>query len=132
MRTETIRGTKWRCDGETNVVKLAIEYPYLCKDRDRHGNVRFYFRRKGHRKVRIYARPETVEFQAAYQAAKTETDREVPSLPPSTDRPKTGTFRWLCVRYFESSDFGELDPKTHRAAPYPRARVGRSHRPRPD
>jgi hypothetical protein len=47
-------------------MKLAVEYPYLCKDRDRHGNVRYYFRRNG-RKIRIRACSGSLEFQEAYQ-----------------------------------------------------------------
>jgi hypothetical protein len=43
-------------------MKLAIVYAFLCKDRDRHGNVRYYFRRDG-KKTRIRARPGTLEFQ---------------------------------------------------------------------
>lgn len=89
-------------------MKIGVEYPYLCKDRDRHGNVRFYFRRKGHRKVRIKARPGTAEFQAAYDTAKAATG------PAATldCRPKAGTFRWLCVQYFGATDFTQLDPST--------------------
>src|SRR5262249_25412375 len=43
-------------EAETATMKLAVEYPYLCKDRDRHGNVRYYFRRNG-RKIRIRVPP---------------------------------------------------------------------------
>jgi integrase len=97
-------------------VKIGIEYPYLCKDRDRHGNVRFYVRRKGHKKIRIKGRPGTAEFQAAYDAAKATTDPPDAGrrAPPGQieRRPKPATFRWLCVRYFVSTDFGQLDPST--------------------
>jgi hypothetical protein len=48
-------------------MKLAVEYPYLYRDRDRHGNVRYYFRRD-HKKTRIRERPGTLEFQTAYDA----------------------------------------------------------------
>ena len=92
-------------------MKLAIEYPYLAKDRDRHGNVRFYFRRKGHKKIRINARPGTADFQAAYDAAKGETDG-TPRPALIECRPKPGTLRWLCVQYFGSTDFKQLDPTT--------------------
>jgi integrase len=93
-------------------VKIDVEYPYVCKDRDRHGNVRFYFRRKGHKKVRIRGTPGTAEFQAAYDAAKSETDRRKALRPPADPGPKPGTLRWLCVRYFGSTDFKQLDPST--------------------
>ena len=90
----------------------CIEYPYLCSDRDRHGNVRFYFRRKGHKKTRIKGRPGTAEFQAAYDAAKAGTDEKAPLSPAVDPRPKPGTLRWLCTRYFGSTDFKQLDPST--------------------
>lgn len=48
-------------------MKLAIVYVFLCKDRDRHGNVRYYFRRDG-KNTRIRARPGTIEFQTEYDA----------------------------------------------------------------
>jgi len=48
-------------------MKLALEYAFLCKDRDRHGNVRYYFRRNA-KKIRIRARPGSLEFQTEYEA----------------------------------------------------------------
>jgi hypothetical protein len=95
-------------------VKIDIEYPYLCKDRDRHGNVRFYFRRKGHKKIRIKARPGTAEFQAAYDAAKAESDGKALHMPPSEPGPKVGTLRWLCIRYIGSTDSSSLTPRPRR------------------
>jgi len=85
-------------------VKLAIEYPYLCKDRDRHGNVRFYFRRKG-RKVRLRASPGTAEFQAEYDEARGSPTR-------ATGLPET--YRGLVVRYTSSPAFKALDSSTQR------------------
>jgi integrase len=90
-------------------VRVAVEYPFLAKDRDRHGNVRFYFRRKGQKKVRLPGSPGSGDFQAAYDAAKAGArDRESETV----SQPKPGTLRWLCVRYFASTDFTQLDPKT--------------------
>ena len=90
-------------------MKLAVEYAFLCKDRDRHGNVRYYFRRNG-KKTRIRARPGTIEFQEAYDAllAASASCRGV----PAAETPKTGTYRWLCMQYLRSTDFKQLDPKT--------------------
>ena len=44
--------------------------PGCVEDRDRHGNVRIYFRAKGRRKARLRGTPWTPEFAAAYEAAK--------------------------------------------------------------
>jgi integrase len=91
-------------------MKLALEYAYLCKDRDRHGNVRYYFRRTG-KKTRISARPGTLEFQIEYEALlKTSTTSQ--RVPKPEDAPRTGTYRWLCEQYLRSTDFKQLDPKT--------------------
>ena len=85
-------------------------YKYTHRYRDRHGKVRWYYRRHG-KQALIRFEPGTSEFQAAYDALHTP--------PSSTTAPtnscatiKAGTYRWLCVRYFESMDFGQLDPQT--------------------
>jgi hypothetical protein len=47
----------------TRLIKHVVE------DTDRHGNVRIYFRRKGHPKVRLPSPVGSPEFEAAYAAA---------------------------------------------------------------
>lgn len=42
---------------------------YLSRDEDRHGNVRFYFRRPGERKIRLKASPGDAAFEEQYKAA---------------------------------------------------------------
>lgn len=92
-------------------MKLNVDYPYLCKDRDRHGNVRFYFRRAGVRKIRLRATPGTADFQAAYEVAKAQVLVQRPKRQ-TTSEIKPGSLRWLCIRYFSSSDFRQLDTST--------------------
>jgi integrase len=92
-----------------SAMKVAVEYPYLCRDRDRHGNVRFYFRRAG-KKTRIRARPGSVEFQTAYDALLTSSEQS--SAVDRLEGPRPGTYQWLCLQYFRSADFRDLDPKT--------------------
>jgi integrase len=89
--------------------KVAVEYPYLYKDRDRHGNVRYYFRRN-RKKTRIRARPGTLEFQTEYDALVEASTSSKKTEPVET--PKVGTYRWLCEQYLRSTDFEQLDPKT--------------------
>jgi len=44
-------------------VKVNVQFPHVHEDVDRHGNVRVYFRRAvGQPKIRLRARPGTVEF----------------------------------------------------------------------
>jgi integrase len=90
-------------------MKVAIDYPYVCKDRDRHGNIRYYFRRGG-KKSRIRALPGSAEFQSAYEAMLASGARAAENERIEVAKP--GTYRWLCMQYFRSTDFGGLDPKT--------------------
>ncbi len=83
--------------------------PGCVEDRDRHGNIRVYYRAKGRPKIRLRGTPWTPEFMAEYDAAKGQT-------APITSKGITlGTWRWLCVRYFaECADYLRLDERTRR------------------
>lgn len=88
-------------------------YPYTHCYADRHGKVRYYYRRHG-KQTPIPFEPGTAEFQQAYDALNSPPSADASSqtvLPPV----KAGTWRWLCVRYFASMDFEQLDPETQRA-----------------
>jgi integrase len=77
------------------------------EDRDRHGNLRVYYRAKGVKKVRLHGTPWTPDFMAAYENAK----GTVPK--PAKNVIGVGTWRWLCVKYFaECADYRRLDPRT--------------------
>ena len=87
-------------------------YKYTDCYRDRHGRVRWYYRRHGRQRP-IPFEPGTAEFQRAYdtlngwsEAAITASDR--------LENAHSGTWRWLCCRYFTSMEFGELDAGTQR------------------
>src|ERR1700724_1704069 len=82
--------------------------PGCVEDRDRHGNVRIYYRVKGRPKVRLRGTPWTPEFMAAYDAAK-----GAAAEPLRQSSIAAGTWRWLCVKYFaECTDYKRLDPQT--------------------
>jgi integrase len=93
---------------------MLIKYPYVWKDIDRHGNVRVYFSRKGQPKVRIRAEPGTPEFEAAYHEILSGTHQRGAERLEIAARPLSGTWRWLCVQYFSSVDFRQLDASTQR------------------
>jgi integrase len=81
--------------------------PGCIEDRDRHGNIRIYYRAKGRPKVRLRGTPWTPEFMAEYQAAKGE------AAPTKAKGIASGTWRWLCTRYFaECAEYKRLDART--------------------
>jgi integrase len=81
--------------------------PGCVEDRDRHGNIRVYYRAKNRPKVRLRGTPWTAEFMSEYDTAKGET------LPTQRKGITLGTWRWLCVKYFsECAEYKRLDART--------------------
>src|SRR5436309_15938292 len=81
--------------------------PGCVEDRSRHGTIRVYYRAKGQPKARLRGTPWTAEFMAAYEAAKGAV------VPPAAKGITSGTWRWLCVKYFgECADYKRLNPQT--------------------
>lgn len=89
---------------------MKIDFPYLVQDTDRHGNVRYYYRRKGRPKVRITAAPGTPDFSAQYTAAHGGKIVERPAPAKAGE----GSFWWLCQQYFKSPTFKLLGKQTQR------------------
>lgn len=91
---------------------------YVYSDRDRHGNVRrYYWRGKGHRKIRLRETPGTEAFAEEYrQAIAAESKgKTAESKTGETREPiLAGSWRWLCVQYLASKDFARLDDSTQR------------------
>jgi hypothetical protein len=87
---------------------MKVDLPHLLQDRDRHGTRRVYFRRRGHKMVRIYEKPGTPEFLATYNRLVASTDSAEPGKPTTPH----GSLRWLCEQYFRSSVFRQLDQRT--------------------
>lgn len=90
---------------------VDIRLKYLVEDVDRHGNVRIYFRRPGHPKIRIRGLPSSAEFQKAYADAIERTRPGAAPLQDGEKRPQ-GSISWLCMKYFQSAEFKQLDPRT--------------------
>ena len=94
------------------MINILKRYRYVVRDVDRHGRVRFYFRRKGQKKVCLSDAPGTMQFDADYQAVLQSS--EGGALTPAPAGSPTRTYRWLCHRYFQSADYKQLDPGTQR------------------
>jgi integrase len=89
-------------------------YPYTRRYYDR-GKWRIDYRRHG-KTVQLKGEMGTAEFQQSYDAAKAviaERLTAAPSLKPSLEKPKPGSFRWLVTEYLKSSTFRtRLDANT--------------------
>lgn len=87
------------------MVDIPRTFRYVVCDTDRHGNVRYYLRRPGQKKVRLRSSPQSPDFDAEYAAAV--------AAPASGDRPiASNTWRWICHQYMRSPEFKRLDPST--------------------
>jgi integrase len=93
---------------------VRCRWRYVTADVDRHGTVRYYFRRRGLKtKTRLPGLPGSAEFVNAYQALL--DGRPIPKLKAATQRIAVSdeqSLRWLCLKYFASHDFKALDVKT--------------------
>lgn len=90
---------------------LKINLPYVVADRDRHGNVRLYYWRKGRPKIRLRADPGSAAFMAEVEAAKAASDS---AAPKSAQDIAPASLRALCLDYFASTGFRLLDKRTAR------------------
>lgn len=86
---------------------------YVVADIDRHGNVRYYFRKRGVNKIRLPGKPGEAAFMAAYQAARDGRPIIQASEALSLQR-SPGTLEWLCNSYFRSIEFDRLSKYTRR------------------
>jgi integrase len=100
--------------GQRGVTFLRLQYVHAF--RDRHGKLRHYFRRPGHKQVPLPGPPGSEEFMAAYRAALA----GAASLNPIGQKQSVpGTLRALVAAYLDcaatsSSPFKSLAPETQR------------------
>lgn len=91
---------------------MKFRLKYVVEDTDRHGNVRLYYRRNG-RKTRLRGPAGSPEFLLDYRAAAAEP-KPLINKTEQTGRVVPRSIRWLCVQYFKSAMFQELDPRTQK------------------
>lgn len=85
---------------------------YVQEFKDRHGKVRRYFRRPGHKTIPLPGLPGSTEFQTAYQEALdgiTATKNEI-----GIDRSGPGTVAAAVANYLASATFAALADETRR------------------
>lgn len=79
---------------------MLVKLRHVHRFRDRHGTVRHYLRRPGHKAVALPGTPSSAEFLAAYHAAIA-TPAPAPSVAP-------GSLNALAVSYYTSPAFLDL------------------------
>lgn len=87
----------------------CLALPYVHRFRDRHGKVRHYFRRPGHKQVPLPGLPGSAEFMDAYQAALAGA-REPVEVGASRTVP--GTVNACIVAFYKSLAFTKNKPIT--------------------
>jgi integrase len=91
-----------------------VRLRHVTADRDRHGNVRYYFRKRGLKsKIRLPALPGSEEFMRAYEALL--AGRPLPQKNqnrPIAAKASSGSLRWLFDQYLAIPEFKQLDVKT--------------------
>jgi integrase len=85
-----------------------IKLKYVNGFVDRHGKVRYYFRRPGSRSVKLLGIPGSIEFMDANQAA-------LAAVAPPPESPKHvihGSLAEIAAGYFRSASFANLSPSS--------------------
>ena len=85
-----------------------IKLRYVNAFVDRHGKVRYYFRRPGSRSVKLPGIPGSIEFMDAYQAALA----TIAPPPPSPKHVIHGSLAEISAGYFRSASFTNLSPSS--------------------
>ena len=88
-------------------------YPYLCRDSDRHGRVRYRLRVPGRKAVTIKGQFGSAEFAENYRVAVQGTPVEKTGIVA-----QHGSMAALARSYLRSGAFAALSPRTQRARRY--------------
>jgi len=86
-------------------IKLRLIKSYI----DRHGKVRHYVRRPGHKLVPLPGIPGSDEYMAAYAAA---ISTATPHVELGASRTRAGSISAMIIGYLASADFAKLAPAT--------------------
>ena len=97
---------------------MKMTLKYIASDVDAQGNVRHYVRKAGRPKIRLRARPGTVDFMLEYERALSGVDARQVKPKPARERADEYTLGWLVDKYVTSSKFTmrvERNQRTDRA-----------------
>jgi integrase len=84
--------------------------PYVHAFTDRHGRARYYFRRRGFKRVALPGLPHTTEFMNAYQAALGAEHR----TEIGAGRTSPGSINALVIGYYKSDAWNRLEEDTRK------------------
>jgi site-specific recombinase XerD len=93
----------------------VVELRYLYADFDRHGNQRWYVKRKDALKIRLTLTPDGSEaFLEQYRAALNGVSPKAPKVirPAIKTTHEPGSLRYLLSRYYESAEYRRLGTRT--------------------
>ena len=86
----------------------SFKTKYLVLDKDRHGNIRYYVKKSGQKKIRIRKTPESKEFFEEYSRAINGIEQG--QLAPY--RLCKNSLGYLCNLYLASEEFSGLSAST--------------------
>jgi integrase len=91
-----------------------VRLKHVTADQDRHGNVRYYFRKRGLKaKTRLPGLPGAEEFMRAYEALLAGNPLPAPKgQKPLLGKADATSLRWLFQQYLACPEFKVLDKKT--------------------
>jgi hypothetical protein len=87
-----------------------IRLDFVQSFNDRHGRPRYYFRRRGYKRIPLPGLPGSADFMAAYQAALAGVTAE--PIKVGASRTKPGTVNATIVCFYQSPAFLNLRPIT--------------------
>lgn len=92
----------------------TVPLKHLSKDVDRHGNVRWYVRKRGMQKIRLEGLPGSERFAECYHAAL-KGIRLAKAAPIKKKTGKPGSFRRLVEGYYDAAVFTTMEPSSRHA-----------------
>jgi integrase len=104
---------------------VLCNLPYVKAYADRHGKMRFYFRRKGMKQTPLKGAPGSAEFLASYREAAEH------QAPPQRGTIPKSSFEALCRDYEGSAEFKQLGATTRREMLYEINRLRKDHGHKP-
>ncbi len=96
------------------MIDIVRRYKYLVRDTDRHGNVRWYLRRRGLPKIRMSIGPDSPDFELAYRDAINGHVKHPVPRPVQGTPVMSGSVSELLKAYYKSAAFKACGKRTRK------------------